>query len=518
MECRHCGIELKGNFCHKCGAVAQPAEVLPEIADAAERPEVNAMPAADSAAAERQEPAAVEELQDNAAYEAEKAAVRPKIKGLGIHALISLVAAAAISLLLMVGVSAGLNWMADRERFTADLGYHVMKNAIHMPVDQAAYFADQLTEGIWLQLLLLQSGAIAGEYTVAAQGLISEGSTYYYQLHIPLVFHTLLGLAIIYGGVRLLRPYVKHHIHTDLQRLLWIAAFSLVFSCFMTLVTLFTGVKLQYVLGEQLYTFKLSIVAWKHALTLFVVGLLASAVGIGGWSLFTSKGWSTWARSMRSFLIIMVSLGLLISGLMIVNWSIAGKHRLHSTEVITLGAVWDAYKTDPSFYAVMPNAVVQEFIYSIGGTWQVAGQHNADWLGLDGPVKLNLLTGAKALVPEGEELAADDKERFKELDNDIRMKWFHAAFMLTFLYALSRIRFSRVMDYLASIFGVMMITSAAAIYFNITINIVEGEPAFVGFEPLQVLLALTIFVGASLTVSYGVQYLWAARGRRDAKA
>lgn len=349
MKCKQYGTDVKGKFCGKCGTEVgaisgdgQSAEQGTERAFEQEpvlQPEEEIVNTEVVAASE-----ATLNNDSDAAEENHAADLVSTSKGS--HLFIGFSLTAVISAVMMLGLAFVLNWLVGRGQFAEELVYHIMKSFVHIPVEQAAYFSGRLSQSLWVQVQLLQGGAFHGDYT-AYNGLeITEVLAF--QLHVPLVFNTIAGLLVIYIVVRVLRSPMNRLIKSRLQRLLWLMGFSGIYALIMTSVTMVLNPDLRFVFGDQHYTLEMGIVVWKHALTVFIGGLLASAVGLGGWKLFTNDIWLSWIKSLRTFMLLLVMFTLLISSLMVVNWSVAGKSKLHSTEIITLGAAWDSYKKEPA--------------------------------------------------------------------------------------------------------------------------------------------------------------------------
>lgn len=527
MNCKQCGTDVKGKFCGKCGT---EVEAISSDGQSAKQETERAF---------EQEPVLQTEEEivntevvvasENAlnkdwdsAEESHAADLVSTSKDS--HLFIGFSVAAVLSTVMMLGLAFVLNWLVGRGQFAEELIYHIMKSFVHIPVEQAAYFSGRLSQSLWVQLQLLQGGAFHGDYT-AYNGLeITEVLAF--QLHVPLVFNTIAGLLIIYFVVRVLRAPMNSLIKSRLQRLLWLMGFSSIYALIMTAVTMFLNPDLRFVFGAQHYTLEMGIVVWKHALTVFTGGLLASAVGLGGWKLFTNDIWLRWIKSIRTFMLLLVMFTILISSLMVVNWSVAGKNKLHSTEIVTLGAAWGSYKKEPALYAIIPNVLLQEFAYSVGGTWNVSGQASAEILGMKGPIRLNMWSGIEGEQQYGEQAGIEQRdnssilneEHLAQLEQDLRFNWYHFAFILIFLYALTRIRFTSLINYIATIIGIILASTLIAVHFNVKVIYGEETATFIGFEPLQVLLSVSILVAVSLTASYVIQKLWAARRGKHAQS
>lgn len=155
----------------------------------------------------------------------------------------------------------------------------------------------------------------------------------------------------------------------------------------------------------------------------------------------------------------------------------------------------------------------------MGGTWNVSGQASAEILGMKGPIRLNMWSGIEGELEYGEQAGVEQRdnssilneEHLAKLEQDLRFNWYHFAFILIFLYALTRIRFTSLINYLATIIGIILASTLIAVHFNVKVMYGEETATFIGFEPLQVLLAVSILVVISLTASYVIQKLWAAR-------
>lgn len=533
MKCKQCGTDVKERFCCNCGAEAEAeAGAISDEDQFAEQEAEQASeqePAlqTEEGAANPKEVLASEAASSNDANSTEETVCHEEDltnTSKGSHLVTGFSIAAVISTVMTLGFAFVHNWLMGRGQFAEELVYHIMKNFVHIPVEQAAYFSGHLSKSLWVQLQLLQGGAFHGYYT-AYNGLeIKEVLSF--QLHMPLVYNTIAGLLIIYIVVRLLRTTMNRSIKSSLQRLLWLIGFSSVYALMMTAITLFLNPELQFVFGAQQYTLEMEIVLWKQALTVFIGGLLASAVGLGGWKLFTDDIWRFWIKGVRTFMLLIMIFTLLIASLMAVNWSIANQNKLHSTEIITLGAVWDSYKKEPALYAIIPNVLLQEIVYSTGGTWNVSGQASAEILGMKGPIRLNMWTGIEGKLEHGEQaglvqrnsLNMLNEEHLAKLEQDLRFNWYHFAFILIFVYALTRIRFTSLTNYLATIIGIILVSTLIAVHFNIKVMYGEETTTFIGFQPLQVLLAISILVVISLTASYGIQKYWTTRRGKHAQS
>ncbi|MFC3341781.1 hypothetical protein [Paenibacillus abyssi] len=430
---------------------------------------------------------------------------------------LSFTCASAGAAALITAFSAFIGWAASRGQFFNDLVYHLLMNVLRIPPEQAAFFAGRMKPDFWLHLMLLHGGTIEGTYRIAQHQ--SDPQSLSFSLHIPLIFSVAIWFVILFLCGLLMRPLVKRYAGGQLLRFGWAAGFSAVYSIVMTIILLLARPDSEFVFGRDEYTLELSMPVLKSFLLIFLLCLAAVAVGLGKWAFLSNRIWGAWAASIRTFVLTIIGFFILIGSLMAVSWTLSNQSHVYSTQITTMGSIWKAYKTDPAVYAVVPNVLLQEQIYSLGGTWHISGQPAADLLEVRAPLRLSLFHSVRDPAPahdSGEftyESAGEPSEGAwkQELADDIRWQWYHVAFLLAYLFALSRIQLTSVWIYAATVSGVIILASLLSVYFNISFTVGQSPGAFIGFEWSQAVLAVGLTTVVFLTLSYAVQLILVKR-------
>lgn len=514
MKCLNCGAEVGGRFCRRCGAsVEQEQEQKP---DHPTQPEI--IEEMNQTEPEVGHPQIEQPVNEDLIQETEEEAIRQEPEGnttvkqsLYRNAISALVVSAAVTG-IMSALALFIDFLSKRGSFFYDVMYHLMKNVVGIPAEQAAYFSGEVNPGFWIHMLLLHGGTIEGTYTAMLDGGAAQAMPF--RVHIPLLVEIAIGFGLLWLLIRLLRPFLRRVVSNDWGRLLWAACFGAAYAAGVVMILFIASPNQSFIFGNDQYMLELGVSAWGTLGLVFTIGLLAAAAGLGEWRFLSYPGWKEWVASLRTFLLTVIGFFILIAGLMVTNWSVSSQSSLYSTEIMTMGSLWEAYKSEPSVYAVLPNVLLQEQIYSLGGTWHVSGQPSADLLGMKQAIKLSIWSGIEPVMMIDDAMQTDVvKASLSSLESDIRLRWYHIAFALVFLFALSRIRLKHIWIYSVTVIGIVGVTAILSVYSNIKIATGLSPMTFIGFRWEQATLAIGVCVTVYLAASYGVQRAMAVRRR-----
>ncbi|WP_127587711.1 hypothetical protein [Paenibacillus koleovorans] len=407
-----------------------------------------------------------------------------------------------------IGILAGAAFLlakyVQRGPFFNDLLYHIFRNVWNVPPEQAAYFATDLQNKYWHQLVLLHGGAYRGTYSSV---LSSVEKRFDFEFHAPLLLsHGLLfGMVAAYGW--LIRRIVRKQLVSDAARLGWAAGFSMLYALGVMLLLSLVNPESVYLFGAEHSELQVSASFGRPFITAFVVCFLGTCMGLGGWSFLNSGNWMSWLKSVRHFMLSMVGFSTLIAGLMIVQWALVDNSRVYNPHIVTMGSLWKEYKQEPAIYAILPNILLQEQIYSLGGTWHIDGMHAARFLGASAPFQLNLLSGIKGLEG-GTGTKGGDAAR-SGLENELQVSWYHFAFLLAYAYSLSRIKMHNAVMLATATLSIVIGFAFLSRYFNVWIAATggTGPEGRVGFHMLQTGMAVGIGTLAILSLSFVAQLL-----------
>ncbi|WP_438349809.1 hypothetical protein ACP8HI_03825 [Paenibacillus sp. FA6] len=519
MKCKSCGASVTRNFCAKCGTRTgitsfDDVTTIPEE-------ELSAVDECDQIAVLETENGtdtdteSIMEVKNEATNEVTNEATNETAnetkhtygkQSVSKRIVISLSAAATGTVALVVAISILFGWLVRKGTFFTDFIYHLLKQVVSLSPEQAAYFSERMSHDFWLQMVLMHGGYIRGEYLGASVG--AEEGLFSFNINIPLLVSLLFTASLIYLVMFLLRPIFRKYTGRAISRLLWLIYFSGVYSILISLLLLIFRTKSTYFMGESEYSLTVSASVVPILITSFILALLAGGAGLGGWKWNARPEWMTLAGSLRTFTLTVMGFHVLIGGLMIGSWSLSTPNKLSSTEVLTMGNVWKVYQNDPAVYAILPNVLLQEQIYALGGAWEVSGPLTAAMLDIREPLKMSMLTGSQSLQETA--ITKDDNgvsEWLSTLESDIRVKWYHGAFLITYLYALSRIRLKNWWTWGVAVISVVLSTTLLAIFLNVEYKLTSYSRGIIGFSFLQVLLALTITTVFLLALSFGFQRL-----------
>lgn len=542
MKCQECGTEGTGNFCRKCGSKLDSVEVArtgtelaieqAELAGLQDQsPEATVSNVETEMASQNfswtEDQSAVDSLTESNQMETIQPVLEKQSASLVESASVSLIFHRFLEALRFVGIAIVGIWLVfvglisgllfvlyrtfQQGPFFEDLLYHVLKNVILLPAEQAAHFSRQLGGAFWYQLVLLHGGEYRGIYKAATDSALENRLQFGF--HGPLLTAFLLLFTVAASYMFLVRRLLENQLQSRLTKLVFAAGFSLLYGGTIVLAAYAFQPRAEFVIGLQRATLQLQA---SYGITFFVATFICFAgawVGLGirfldGWQL-----WKEWVRAMRIFAAILGCLILLVSGLTIALWTQIDGGRLYSPHIITLGSVWEGYKHDPAVYVVLPNVMVQKLVYAVGGTWRVDNDHAARFLEAPGAFRLQLLTGVKSkAASKGTPLLED----LQQLGKEIRFSWVHGAVLLAYVFALSKITGR---DLLMILFMGMSLAGGLAllaVYFSVGLSFSAGDGAWgrIGFYLPDTALALEIVTAVWIILLYGVRNGIAVRKRK----
>ena len=527
MRCGSCGAEGKGKFCRLCGAplqqvqeqelpsepgqVAQdePMQQTEQSVEAAQT-EQDTRPAEEVRTKQDAPPAEeVQTKQDVPPAETAQVDQSTNHRSSPLRTmLISSVVAGIIAAIAIVGLAFGLDWAAKQGEFQEDTVYHLLSHVIHIPPEQAAYFIHSLKPGAWLQLVLMHGVEIEGQYGVSTSDHMVEPLMF--SFHMTLLLSAACAFSLIAVAGRILYSIVSKSLPQQLWKLMWVIISSLCYALTISMTIWLLAPKIDFLFGNSVYTLELDVQLWKLFLLTLLFSIVASLIGVGRWSFPKKIDLSNWLSSLVRFAQTLLLFFIIIIVLMIMSWSTTKPSQLHSTHITTMGSIWDAYKQDASMYGVIPNVLVQQFMYGLGATWHVDGEAAADLLSMDRPTRLHIVTGASEAA---DQVNQTDRASLKPLEHDLQLHWFHAALLLAYLYSLSRIQIKKLWSYLSTVLIIIVGVAALSAYANVTVAAGNIDQAFIGFRFTQSLLSIGIITAVFLIASYSLQR-WFAK-RRD---
>lgn len=418
--------------------------------------------------------------------------------------ILSSAIAGIMAAIVVIGLAFGLDWAAKQGEFQEDVQYHLLSHVIEIPPEQAAYFIHSVKPGAWLQLMLMHGAEIKGQYGISTGNDMNEPLMFSFQM--TLLLSAACAFVLIALASRFIYSIVAKRLN-QLWKLCWVILCSLCYALIMGMTLWLLSPKVELLYGNSIYNFELNAELWKVFVLALLLSFVASIVGVGRWSVPQKLDLSQWLKSLAAFARTMLIFFIVIIALMTLSWSTTKPSQLHSTHMTTMGAVWDAYKDDASMYGIIPNVLMQQFIYSLGATWHVDGYAAANLLSMDRPMQLNLVTGA----------SADDADRasLKTIEQDLRLHWFHAAFLLAFLYALSRIQMNKLWSYGCTVLIIIIGVAALSAYANVSLTASNMDEALIGFRFTQSLLSVGIITAIYLIASYIIQRWLARRGDKS---
>jgi hypothetical protein len=362
----------------------------------------------------------------------------------------------------------------------------------------------QLSEQIAMQLLTEMKVSLF-DVLITIHGGTLEGKVFFKNIPDPqadfsLQFPFLLAMFMIVFVLALMFKYFKRFIGDNaLQKITCLVMIAIAYG--IILVIILNWLEPTYMTNSVL--FKESFSGMALFINSLIMVLLAGIIGLGPWKKteeLQPLRWIVLLKPIKSVFVTLFILEGFILVLMVLTWMLADPAVLMAQPISTPGSMWYTYRDDPLFYILLPNIVIADQLYALGSTWQISTPLLGEFVQLNYPLSINLLSGVTAPVP------MEMNQWLKQVDA-ARFVWHPFALLLAFLYSLSRLKLTRDIKQLAWQ-GIAIVSILALLAKWVTISIsdhVRNADGIAGFSITQVFLTTAIVVAIFYLAYFQIQ-------------
>ncbi|WP_102028866.1 hypothetical protein [Salirhabdus sp. Marseille-P4669] len=383
------------------------------------------------------------------------------------------------SLVVFVLLSAILAPLLNGSRVIKDYIFLFFTSTLQLGEQVAISLLSTMKLTMFDVLLAMHGGTMKG--TVWEDGGRDPLTEFTFQF--PVILAIIATITLLAVAFYFLKRFIKA---TPMQKLAIVGISALIYS--FVLILVLQIMKPTYVSNE--HALEVSFSGFGVLVKAFLIVCMAGLIGFGPWKLKDSeKGkWFTVLQPLKTFFITLLFLEAFICILMIVTWLFTNPATLMAQPISSPGTMWFIYRNDPLFYLLLPNIVLAEQLYAIGGTWQITTPLLGELIQVSNPFSINILTGSNAI---GMENAAS----WTDGVNSARFVWHPFALLIAFIYAATKLPQNvPVMTKVYHGVGVAAVVTLLANWLTISFKNRSTE-GIAGFNAFQVFLCAAIVIG-----------------------
>ncbi len=510
MKCPNCHKEQHNNkFCTNCGVGLSEQDQSSTNTNNLEKDFSAHSPSHETTAQQsplhNEEKEAVNQKKHNQDNVEEKSKESNDSRFTKQHIVKTLIYSIAIYVFVL-GAAIGSARLFRNSMLMKDFTYRMFTTVLHMNEDVAIRMASQAKISFWNVLVVMHGGSIEG----AVKETIVDSNTHIlsdFSLHLPIILATVIlffFLIFLFKGVKKVLPMnMKHRV--------W----SLLLSTFLYTVFILATLSIfNPTVSQDSLSFTLDVGVIQIVITTSIIYVLAGLIGFGPWDTKEEGAypWLTIVEPFKKFIIVLLSLELLITIMMVVVWNMTSPAVLFSKPLSTPATMWYEYRSEPLFYLLLPNLVLTELLYAIGGTWQVTSPLLGKLIQLDQLMTFNIVTGVD-LLSSGEV----SNDWLDEVVGAVRFVWHPYAMFIAFLYALANSDIKGdLKGTLTKFIGVCVIVFLLAQWVTVSLtNHMNQTTEVLGFEPLQVVISAACIAGAYYGLAYLIRKLFNSKAVGD---
>ncbi len=397
-------------------------------------------------------------------------------------------------LTVMVVLAAIVAPLLNGSRIIKDYMYLFFTSTLHIGEQAAISLLSVMKLSMFDVLLAMHGGTING--TIWEDTGITP-TTFVFQL--PIILAIVFTITIVAVAFSVLKKFL--HV-SPMQKLVIVGVSAVVYS--FVLIILLQILKPTYTINN--YTFDVSYSMIGILFNSFMIVCIAGFIGFGPWKETNGEAkWLTVLQPLKRFFLTLLFLEAFISILMIITWFFTNPATLMAQPMSSPGTMWFVYRHDPLFYLLLPNIVLAEQLYAIGGTWQITTPLLGELIQVSNPFSINILTGS-------ETVGLENAAAWTENIDSARFVWHPFALLLAFIYTVVKLpQKAAVMTKVYHGLAIAVLFGLLANWLTINFESQLGE-GFAGFNALQVFVSTAIVVGIIYVVVFYVQKgLWKKR-------
>ncbi|MCP8617280.1 hypothetical protein [Salirhabdus salicampi] len=378
--------------------------------------------------------------------------------------------------------SFAISFVFKRSLLIQDFTYRFLTAILQVKDEVALSISSELNINFWNVLVAMHGGTFQG--TVVHEDMEAGSVMSTFTIHLPVIAVTILLfllLAIFFKGIKRFIPMKTK----DKGMSLFLS--SLLYLVFL-LVTL--------VLFNPSYTgqganYELSVPFLNLALSTIIIYLLGGFIGLGPWEGEDNASFKLLSiiHPIKTFVTILFSYQMLILILMVITWNLTSTTGLFGKSITTIATFWYEYRKEPLFYLFLPNVILTEQLYAIGGSWTVTTSYLAELIQLNYPVSLNIMQGANLMVAD-----LEGADWLNSLERVIRWVWHPYALLITFVFALGKSDVKgNWRTFITKVAGVCIMVFVLSKWITISVSSnLTNSTEMIGFNPLQVVISTAI--------------------------
>lgn len=372
-------------------------------------------------------------------------------------------------------------------------GSRMIKDYIFLFFTETLQLGEQVAISLLSTMKLTLFDLLLAMHGGTMKGTIWEGSgspIFQFTFQFPVILAILVTIVIVALAFYLLKRYITV---SPVQKLAIIGISAVVYS--VIVIIILHIVKPAYSIHDT--AFQVSFSAFSIFINSILIFCIAGLIGFGPWKAANSeKGqWLTVLQPLKTFFLTLLLLEVFICILMVSAWLLTNPATLMAQPMVSPGSMWFIYRNDPFFYMLLPNIVLTEQLYAIGGTWQITSPLLSELIQVSNPFSINILTGSNTIGIEN--VAA-----WTSNVDSARFVWHPFALLIAFIYAL--LKLPQNVSLATKIYqglGVVAVITLLSNWLTISFRS-QNANGIVGFNVIQVLVSGAIVIG----IVYAAQF------------